>query len=82
MSKKSLPNLFESDSDILKPNDHFSSDNNSFVDKESECNSEKMMIMLLQLATVFVGDQGESSPFHKEKKSFLIKKLQQASVLR
>ena len=76
IAEKPLPNLFDSENDC-------SSDDNSVVGKESECNSrEKKMIMLLQLATVFVGDQqGESSPLHKYNSSFFIKKLKQASVL-
>ena len=36
-----------------------------WVRKVNATVEKKMMIMLLQLATVFVGDQGESSPLHK-----------------
>ena len=39
IAEKSLPKLFDSENDTLKPNHHCSSDDNSFVGKGSECNS-------------------------------------------
>ena len=54
--KEISPNLFESQSDISfkksKNKDHSSSDDNSVRGKEISCNSRKIRIMLVQMATV------------------------------